>query len=180
MHTALNMRPFLPNFVIVKGARDSDPETAWELCAEMRDGENVVFDKACVDFRRLKTLDARGVSWVIRAKGNMVYEVVGQHTGGKWMPSRDASPPLDMVENAGGASAGVVGRQVSGKRRYAWRKCTILPDERIRLTGAKTQEHYPGDLRLETAMVEVKGKMAEMRLITDNFEWSAHSVCQLY
>ena len=33
MHTALNMRSFLPNFVIVKSARDSDPKCAWELCA---------------------------------------------------------------------------------------------------------------------------------------------------
>ncbi len=33
MHTALNMRSFQPNFVIVKSARDSDPKCAWELCA---------------------------------------------------------------------------------------------------------------------------------------------------
>ena len=33
MHTALDMRSFLPNFVIVKSARDSDPKCAWELCA---------------------------------------------------------------------------------------------------------------------------------------------------
>ena len=56
MHTVLNMRSFLPNSVIVKSARDSDPKTAWELCADMRAGEIVVFDKVYVDFRHLKTL----------------------------------------------------------------------------------------------------------------------------
>ncbi len=46
MHTALNMRSFLPNFVIVKSAPDSDPKCAWEPCADMKAGEVVVFDKA--------------------------------------------------------------------------------------------------------------------------------------
>ncbi len=32
MHTALNMRSFLPNLGIVKSAHDSDPKSAWELC----------------------------------------------------------------------------------------------------------------------------------------------------
>ena len=174
------MRSFLPNFVIVKGAKDSDPKTAWELCADMKDGEIVVFDKAYVDFRHLKTLDGRGVSWVTRAKDNMLYEVVGQHTGGKRVPSRDAAPPWDTAENADGASAGVVGQQASGKRKYTWNKCTVLSDEMIRLAGVKTRENYPGDLRLTTAEVEVKGKMARMTFITNNLDWSAHSVCQLY
>ena len=179
MHTALNMRSFLPNFVIVKSARDSDPKTAWELCADMREGEIVVFDKAYVDFRHLKTLDGRGVSWVTRAKDNMLYEVVGQHVGGKWMPSGDGVP-LDEAEKTGGAPAGVMGQQASRRRKYNWKKCTVLSDERIRLTGVKTQEHYPDELRLVTALVEVKGKMVRMSFLTDNFEWSAYSVCQLY
>ena len=56
MHTALNIRSFPPNFVIVKSARDSNPKCAWELCANMKAGEVVVFDKAYVDFKHLKTL----------------------------------------------------------------------------------------------------------------------------
>ena len=180
MHTALNMRSFLPNFVIVKGAKDSDPKTAWGLCADMKDGEIVVFDKAYVDFRHLKKLDGRGVSWVTRSKDNMLYEVVGQHEGGKWVPSGNADPLPDVAGNADGASAGVVGQQASGKRKYAWRKCNVLSDEKIRLAGVKTRENYPDDLRLTTADVEVKGKMARMSFITNNLDWSAHSVCQLY
>ena len=180
MHTALNMRSFLPNFVIVKSARDSDPKTAWELCADMKDGEIVVFDKAYVDFRHLWRLNERGVSWVTRAKDNMLYEVVGQHVGGKWTVDGAAPEPQPEAAPSSSASEANVGQQMSGKRKYAWRKCTVLSDERIRLAGAKTKEHYPGDLRLVTAMVEVKKKMVKMTFLTNNFEWSAHSVCQLY
>ncbi len=56
MHTALNMRSLLPNYAIVKSAHDSDPKSAWELCADMKAGEVVVFDKAYIDFKHLKTL----------------------------------------------------------------------------------------------------------------------------
>ena len=45
----------------------------------------MVFDKAYVDFKHLKTLDVRGIFWVTCAKDNMRYEVVEQHVGGKWM-----------------------------------------------------------------------------------------------
>ena len=180
MHTALNMRSFLPNFVIVKSAKDSDPKTAWELCADMKDGEIVVFDKAYVDFRHLRTLDGRGVSWVTRAKENMLYEVVGQHAGGKWTPPVTADSPSPDTGAGASVRSEDMGQQASCKRKYAWRKCTVLSDERTRLTGVKTQEHYPDALRLVKAMVEVKGKMVEMSFITNSFGWSAYSVCQLY
>ena len=35
-------------------------------------------------------------------------------------------------------------------------------------------------LRLVTAEVEIKGKMVKMTFITNNFEWSAFTLCQLY
>ena len=180
MHTALNMRSFLPNFVIVRSAKDSDPKTAWELCADMKEGEIVVFDKAYVDFKHLKALTGRGVSWVTRAKENMLHEVVGQHTGGKWTPPGDAASPAPVADTGVATSGEVMGQQESRKRKYAWRKCIVLSDERIRLTGVKTRENYPCDLRLVTAMVEVKGKMVKMTFLTNNFEWAAYSVCQIY
>ena len=36
------------------------------------------------------------------------------------------------------------------------KKSTVLSDEKTRLTGLKTQEHYPDKLRLVTDLVEVK------------------------
>lgn len=162
MHTALNMRSFLPNFVIVKSAHDSDPKTAWELCADMKAGEVVVFDKAYVDFKHLKTLSERGVSWVTRSKDNMLHEVVGQQvTAGEQKPAAVAPAPAGSEASADAAGKDV-GQQASGKRRYVRKKCKILSDEHIRLTGVKTTEHYPEELRLVTAEVEIKGKMVEM------------------
>ena len=150
MHTALNMRSFLPNFVIVK--------SAWELCADMKAGEVVVFDKAYVDFKHLKTLASRGVSWVTRSKENMLYEVMGQQaTAGEQKSSAGASAaaePGGLEEPA----AKDVGQQVSGRRRYVRKKCRILSDERIRLTGVNTREHYPEELRLVTARLKSKGR----------------------
>ena len=180
MHTALNMRSFLPNFVIVKSACDSDPKSAWELCADMKAGEVVVFDKAYVDFKHLKTLASRGVSWVTRSKENMLYEVMGQQaTAGEQRSSAVASAaaePGGLEEPAGKD----VGQQVSGRRRYVRKKCRILSDERIRLTGVNTREHYPEELRLVTAEVEIKGRMVQMTFITNNLEWSAFTICRLY
>ena len=180
MHTALNMRSFLPNFVIVKSAHDSDPKSAWELCADMKTGEVVVFDKAYVDFKHLKTLSDRGVSWVTRSKENMLYEVMGQQaTAGEQKSSASASATAEPegLEKPAGKD---VGQQVSGRRRYVRKKCRILSDERIRLTGISTREHYPEELRLVTAEVEIKGRMMQMTFITNNLEWSAFTICQLY
>ena len=51
---------------------------AWEVCANIKAGEIVVFDKAYCDFKHLATLNERGVFWVTRAKDNIKYEIMGQ------------------------------------------------------------------------------------------------------
>jgi len=56
----------------------------------------------------------------------------------------------------------------------------VLRDEVIRLTGVQTREEYPHELRRITGLVEVDGKDMEMVFITDNLEWSATSVMELY
>ena len=180
MHTALNMRSFLPNFVIVKSAHDSGPKSAWELCADVKAGEVVVFDKAYVDFKHLKTLAGRGVSWVTRSKENMLYEVMGQQATAGEQKSSAVASAADEPEGLEEPAAKDVGQQVSGRRRYVRKKCRILSDERIGLTGVSTREHYPEELRLVTAEVEIKGKMMQMTFITNNLEWSAFTICQLY
>jgi len=48
---------------------------AREVCAAIREGEIVVFDRAYVDFSHLADLSARGVFWVTRAKSNMQFRV---------------------------------------------------------------------------------------------------------
>lgn len=89
MHLRLDLHSFLPEYVLVKSASTSDLGQSYELCAGVRSGEIVVFDKAYVDFQHLRTLTQRGVFWVTRAKENAHYEVVGQHTKAKGNIIRD-------------------------------------------------------------------------------------------
>jgi hypothetical protein len=141
MHLRLDLQTFLPAFVIVKAAGTHDSTEAKELCAGIKPGEIVVFDKAYVDFEHLFHLGNRDVFWVTRAKENMQYEVMGQH------------------------------KPAGGK---------IIRDIRITLTVPKTFGQYPKEMRLVEAIIEVDGKEKQMVFITNNFEWSAWSITELY
>ena len=56
----------------------------------------------------------------------------------------------------------------------------ILRDDIIVLKSAKSRAAYPGELRRVLALVEVKGKKVQMEFITNNLEWAASSVCDIY
>ena len=75
-HLRLNLQSFLPSFAIVDTAKENDDKRAREVCADIKEGEIVLFDKAYVDFDHLCDLDERGVAWVTRAKDNMAYHVI--------------------------------------------------------------------------------------------------------
>jgi len=75
-HVRLNLQTFLPQFAIVDTAGEHDNRRARELCAGVRAGEIVIFDKAYVDFAHLADLAMRGVFWVTRAKDNLEFRVV--------------------------------------------------------------------------------------------------------
>jgi len=74
-HMRLNLQSLLPNFVIIDTAGEHDNKRARELCAGVKSGEIVLFDKGYVDFGHLKDLHERGIFWVTRAKDNMAYVV---------------------------------------------------------------------------------------------------------
>ena len=140
-HVSLNLQTFMPSLIIIREAKTHDSNFSRELCAGLKDGEIVVWDKAYNEFRHLFELTQRGVFWVNRAKDNMTYNVA-------W----EVSPP----------------------------KGKIIRDVAIRLTGQGTFSEYPEEVRLVEAWVEVKGKLVRMTFITNNFEWSANSICGLY
>jgi hypothetical protein len=139
-HLRLDLHSFLPRFAIIDTARENDAKRSRELCAGIRPGEIVVFDKAYLDFAHLFDLFQRGVFWVTRAKDNMVCEVI------------DSLP--------------VAGR--------------ILRDEIISLRHATAFEHYPELMRRITALVEIDGREQELVFLTNNLQWSAASVADLY
>ena len=141
MHLRLDLRSFMPSFVLIKSAGSNDAKEAREVCAGISAGEIAIFDKAYVDFKHLYELLKREVFWITRAKDNMRYKVVGQHSVARG---------------------------------------NIIRDVIISLTGVNTSKWYPETLRLVEAVVEVDGKDKQMVFITDNFEWSAASICDLY
>ena len=85
-HLRLDLQSFLPRFALIDTAREADAKRAREVCAGIKDGEIVIFDKAYVDFDHLWSLTERGVFWVTRAKENLQCEVVERYAvtpGGK-------------------------------------------------------------------------------------------------
>jgi Transposase DDE domain len=112
------------------------------VCAGVRAGEIVVFDKAYVDFTHLADLSARNVFWVTRAKDNLRCRVVR-----KFQPGVDGN---------------------------------LLRDDLIALTNPPVKKAYPVELRRVVALVEVDGELREMVFLTNNLEWSAQTIADLY
>jgi hypothetical protein len=141
-HLRLDLHSFLPRFAIIDTARHHDAKRARELCAGIRAGEIVIFDKAYVDFAHLFELLQRGIFWITRAKDHLQYRVVQK------MP-RSKDP-------------------------------RILRDELIELEVYRSHRDYPQRMRRIVARVEVDGKEIEMVFLTNNLEWSAGTIADLY
>lgn len=141
-HLRLDLQSFLPRFAIVDTARHNDARRARELCAGIKAGEIVIFDKAYVDFAHLADLCLREVFWVTRAKENLNFRLVRRF------------------------QQGVFGQ--------------ILRDDLIELQTPVSRDAYPVELRRIVALVEVDGREVEMMFLTNNLEWSAPSIVELY
>lgn len=57
---------------------------------------------------------------------------------------------------------------------------SILRDEIIELTGVYTKKKYSKRFRLVEAIIEVDGKEVVMTFITNNLDWSAWTIAELY
>lgn len=158
MHLDLDLKSFLPNFAIVNKAKDADSKIAWEVCASIRTGEIVVFDKAYVDFEHLYHLHQRNITWVTRAKENIRYEIMGQQLS------------AEEIQQA---------KYMRYNNIFMGQQPIVLSDCRIKLT-VNSKEKYPEELRWISALVLVNGKPCEMQFISNHFEWSAYSICELY
>lgn len=75
-HMRLDLQCFLPLFILIDSARHSDPHHARAVCATLRPGEIVVFDRAYIDFPHFFELDERGVFWVTRTKENLQFKIL--------------------------------------------------------------------------------------------------------
>jgi len=75
-HMTLNVGNMLPSFACVDDAAHHDSKYMNVLCAAMKDGDVLLADKAYVDLAFLYSLGERGIFFVLRAKENMVFDVV--------------------------------------------------------------------------------------------------------
>ena len=66
------------------------------------------------------------------------------------------------------------------RRRLIKRSGNIIRDDEITLKTSKSKKQYPQRLRKIEAEVEINGKLVVMTFITNNLEWAASSVCDLY
>jgi len=89
MHLNLNLQSFLPRFLVIEEAKRHDATEAMRLCSLLQPGEIVLFDKAYIKYAFLYDLTQRGVFWVGRAKDNMLYKSMGQHTAPKGNVKKD-------------------------------------------------------------------------------------------
>ena len=76
VHLRLDLQSFLPTFAIIRTANEHDITRAWELCAGVKEGEIIIFDKAYAEFAHLYHLHLRGVYFVTRAKDNFSFTIV--------------------------------------------------------------------------------------------------------
>lgn len=141
-HLRLDLQSLLPRFAIVDTAKDNDNARAREVCAGIRAGEIVIFDRAYVDFAHLFGMLLRGVLWVTRTKSNVQLRVV--------------------------------------KRRLRRPQGCILRDDEVVLVTTDSRREYPNRLRRITARIEVDGQETVMEFLTNNFDWAASSVADLY
>ena len=159
MHLDLDLRSFLPNLAVIGPAKDSDAKMAREVCAPIRAGEIVVFDRAYVDFGHLHDLTMRGVTWVTRFKEGILYDIVGQQLS-----------PEEMAQ----------ARHMREKGIFVGQQPIVLSDRTIKLTGEETARKYPENVRMVVACMLVDGKPCDMTFLTNNFQWSPYSICELY
>ena len=132
-HMRLDMESMLPRFAIVDTAKHNDNLRARELCAGLKAGEIVIFDRAYNDFDHLRDLEERSVQWVGRQKRRTACEVI------------------ESMETSG----------------------QITHDELIVLNNGLI-------VRRVSAWVEVDGKQRRMTFLTNNRNWSAQTICDLY
>ena len=66
------------------------------------------------------------------------------------------------------------------KRRLKKPEGKILRDDEIVLTGTVSHGRYPSRLRRVVALVEVDGVEREMVFLTNNMDWAASTVAELY
>jgi hypothetical protein len=152
----LSLRSLLPGFVIVDSARQSELSRAREMCAGLRSGEIVLFDKGYQWFAHLWELNSRGVFFVTRAREDLRLKVK------KCLRCPADSPILadELVENTGrwtkGDYPGVLRRvrvrvQLDGQEREL-----VFLTNNLKWSAASIAELYRCRWQIEAFFKQIK------------------------
>ena len=154
VHVALDLISFIPIRVVTDSANHHDGSYMSELCGNMKSGDIAVMDRAYVDYKQLNTLTEQGVFWVTRSKSNMKIKVIRElNKGRKNTPQKGKEPHYPI----------------------------ILKDEEVELTGKTSHRRYPRSFRHVSAIVQdSNGKEITVSFLSNNMEWAASSICDLY
>ena len=154
VHVALDLISFIPIRVVTDSANHHDGSYMSELCGNMKSGDIAVMDRAYVDYKQLDTLTEQGVFWVTRSKSNMKVKVIRELNKGRKNTPREGKEPHYPI---------------------------ILKDEEVELTGKTSHKRYPRSFRHVSAIVlDSNGKEITVSFLSNNMEWAASSICDLY
>ena len=151
VHMVANVANGLPHFCVFGKAKDHDSKKEDELFNSLEEGDIGIADRAYNCFKSLYRQSRRGVFFVVREKSGMKYKTVDKFT----KEDRHADAKKMPCEN-------------------------IISDETIRLAGQRTSKEFPDELRRVKARVKVNGVWRTMVFLTNNFEWAASTVAELY
>ena len=154
VHVALDLISFIPIRIVTDSANHHDGSYMSELCGNMKPGDIAVMDRAYVDYAQLNTLTEKGVFWVTRSKANMKVTVAGALHRGRQNKPQEGKPNHYPI---------------------------ILSDEEVELTGKRSHARYPLRFRRVVAKVlDSKGAEITVSFLSNNLEWAASSICDLY
>jgi len=83
IHTLLDIKGTIPEFLVISDGKSHDGRVARETDWPISPDSILVMDKAYLDFQWLYELNGRRIWFVLRAKDNQKYRVIGQHTEGR-------------------------------------------------------------------------------------------------
>ena len=169
-HLRLSLRSLLPQCAVIDTAAEHDNRRARELCAGLRAGEIVVFDKAYLALAHLHELQSRGVNFVTRAREDLAYTVV-HHREAAGQVLRDCiirlNAPLSTERYPGELRLVEMNVEVEGELR----RLTFLTNNQT------WQPRSVGDLYRSRWQIEAFFKQVKQTLqLTDFLGHSANAV----
>jgi hypothetical protein len=152
-HTVLDLRGAIPVIISITTGKVHDVNALDDL--HLPAGSILVVDRAYVDFARLYAWVGKGCHFVVRAKVNMMFEVL-------------SSVSLDVQKSD----------EIAPSCEPPDAQTTLVSDQHIRLTGNKSKRSYPKTLRRVTIYDGLRAR--ELVFISNRLDLPALTIAAIY